>query len=123
MSKKEFKISIHSLSFRILVLLFSMIVFFLGLVIYNNTAAFRFLLKRIHENSENTLVLYQKNLDENLSRTETYLYSYAFNNADFLSLQSAEAKTTDWYVLLQRIKTNFSNASPLYTVMEKKLLS
>ena len=116
MSKKEFKISIHSLSFRILVLLFSMIVFFLGLVIYNNTAAFRFLLKRIHENSENTLVLYQKNLDENLSRTETYLYSYAFNNADFLSLQSAEAKTTDWYVLLQRIKTNFSNASPLYTV-------
>ena len=75
MSKKEFKISIHSLSFRILVLLFSMIVFFLGLVIYNNTAAFRFLLKRIHENSENTLVLYQKNLDENLSRTETYLYS------------------------------------------------
>ena len=116
MSKQLSKISIHSLSVRILVLLFFMIVFFLGLAIYNNTAAFRFLLERIHENSENALVLYQKNLDENLSRTETYLYSYAFNDADLLSLQSAEPQTTDWYVLLNRIKTSFNSSSPLYTV-------
>lgn len=43
------------------------------------------MLERIHENSENTLVLYQKSLDENLSRTETYLYVFALNDADLLS--------------------------------------
>ena len=67
--KKRFsKISIHSLGFRIFVLLAVMIVFFCALVVYNNTAAFGLMLERIHENSENTLVLYQKSLDENLSR-------------------------------------------------------
>ena len=45
-----------------------MIVLFCALVVYNNTAAFGLMLERIHENSENTLVLYQKSLDENLSR-------------------------------------------------------
>ena len=99
--KKRFsKISIHSLGFRIFVLLAIMIVLFCALVAYNNTAAFGLLLERIHENSENTLVLYQKSLDENLSRTETYLYVFALNDADLLSLRVAEPQTTSWYVTL-----------------------
>ena len=77
MKKRFSKISIHSLGFRIFVLLAVMIVLFCALVVYNNTAAFGLMLERIHENSENTLVLYQKSLDENLSRTETYLYVFA----------------------------------------------
>lgn len=58
------------------------------------------MLERIHANSENTLVLYQKSLDENLSRTETYLYVFALNDADLLSLRAAEPQTTSWYVTL-----------------------
>ena len=51
--KKRFsKISIHSLGFRIFVLLAVMIVLFCALVAYNNTAAFGLMLERIHENSE-----------------------------------------------------------------------
>ena len=84
------KISIHSLGFRIFVLLAVMIVLFCALVAYNNTAAFVLMLERIHENSENTLVLYQKSLDENLSRTETYLFVFALNDADLLSLRAEE---------------------------------
>ena len=103
--KKRFsKISIHSLGFRIFVLLAVMIVLFCALVAYNNTAAFGLMLERIHENSENTLVLYQKSLDENLSRTETYLYVFALNDADLLSLRAAEPQTTNWYITLNRIK-------------------
>lgn len=104
MKKRFSKISIHSLGFRIFVLLAVMIVLFCALVAYNNTAAFGLMLERIHENSENTLVLYQKSLDENLSRTETYLYVFALNDADLLSLRAAEPQTTSWYVTLNRIK-------------------
>ena len=115
--KKRFsKISIHSLGFRIFVLLAVMIVLFCALVVYNNTAAFGLMLERIHENSENTLVLYQKSLDENLSRTETYLYVFALNDADLLSLRAAEPQTTGWYVTLNRIKKSFESATPNYTV-------
>ena len=115
--KKRFsKISIHSLGFRIFVLLAVMIVLFCALVAYNNTAAFGLMLERIHENSENTLVLYQKSLDENLSRTETYLYVFALNDADLLSLRVAEPQTTNWYITLNRIKKSFENATPNYTV-------
>ena len=116
-SKKRFsKISIHSLGYRIFVLLAVMIVLFCALVAYNNTAAFGLMLERIHENSENTLVLYQKSLDENLSRTETYLYVFALNDADLLSLRAAEPQTTNWYITLNRIKKSFENATPNYTV-------
>ena len=115
--KKRFsKISIHSLGFRIFVLLAVMIVFFCALVVYNNMAAFGLMLERIHENSENTLVLYQKSLDENLSRPETYLYVFALNDADLLSLRAAEPQTTNWYIALNRIKKSFENAAPNYTV-------
>ena len=115
--KKRFsKISIHSLGFRIFVLLAVMIVFFCALVVYNNTAAFGLMLERIHENSENTLVLYQKSLDENLSRPETYLYVFALNDTDLLSLRAAEPQTTSWYTTLNRIKKSFENAAPNYTV-------
>ena len=110
------KISIHSLGFRIFVLLAVMIVFFCALVVYNNTAAFGLMLERIHENSENTLVLYQKSLDENLSRPETYLYVFALNDTDLLSLRAAEPQTTSWYTTLNRIKKSFENAAPNYTV-------
>ena len=107
MKKRFSKISIHSLGFRIFVLLAVMIVLFCALVAYNNTAAFVLMLERIHENSENTLVLYQKSLDENLSRTETYLYVFALNDADLLSLRAAEPQTTNWYITLNRIKKSF----------------
>ena len=116
MKKRFSKISIHSLGFRIFVLLAVMIVLFCALVVYNNTAAFGLMLERIHENSENTLVLYQKSLDENLSRTETYLYVFALNDADLLSLRAAEPQTTGWYVTLNRIKKSFESATPNYTV-------
>lgn len=110
MKKRFSKISIHSLGFRIFVLLAVMIVFFCALVVYNNTAAFGLMLERIHENSENTLVLYQKSLDENLSRPETYLYVFALNDTDLLSLRAAEPQTTSWYTTLNRIKKSFENA-------------
>lgn len=116
MKKRFSKISIHSLGFRIFVLLAVMIVLFCALVAYSNTAAFGLMLERIHENSENTLVLYQKILDENLSRTETYLYVFALNDADLLSLRAAEPQTTGWYVTLNRIKKSFESATPNYTV-------
>lgn len=74
------------------------------------------MLERIHENSENTLVLYQKSLDENLSRPETYLYVFALNDTDLLSLRAAEPQTTSWYTTLNRIKKSFENAAPNYTV-------
>ncbi len=45
-----------------------------------------------------------RKLDENLSRTETYLYVFALNDADLLSLRAAEPQTTSWYVTLNRIK-------------------
>ena len=116
MKKRFSKISIHSLGFRIFVLLAVMIVLFCALVVYNNTAAFGLMLERIHENSENTLVLYQKSLDENLSRPETYLYVFALNDTDLLSLRAAEPQTTSWYTTLNRIKKSFENAAPNYTV-------
>ncbi len=116
MKKRFAKISRNSLSFRILVLLFSMIIFFLVLVIYDNTAAFGLMLERIHENSENTLVLYQKSLDKDLSRTETYLYTFALNDTDLLSLRAAEPQTTTWYITLNRIQKSFESATHVYTV-------
>lgn len=105
----------HSLRARISLLLCCMFVLFCALALYNNMAAFQLLLDRIHSNTEDTLVLYQKHLDEDLDRTETYLYTFAVNNKNLIALKTATPKSSAWYPALYRLRSEFESALPTYT--------
>lgn len=105
----------HSLRARLSLLLCCMFVLFCALVLYNNMAAFQLLLDRMHSNTEDTLVLYQKHLDEDLERTETYLYTFAMNNKNLISLKATPPKSSSWYPTLYRIREDFESALPSYT--------
>ena len=117
--KKQFSHSrfhgFHSLRARLSLLLCCMFVLFCALVLYNNMAAFRLLLDRMHNNTEDTLVLYQKALDEDLERTETYLYTFALGNTDLIALKTTPPTSSSWYPTLYRIRENFKSALPTYT--------
>lgn len=104
----------YSLRFRIIILLLASFFFFANLLIYNNSAAFSLLIEKVCENTQNTAVLYQKELDENLKRVETWLYSTALDTTDLFVLKDKEIHTTEWFRALSRFEEKLSSALPLY---------
>lgn len=59
----------------------------------------------MYYNTQDTVVLYQKQIDSELDRIETYLYTVAIDNADYTNLIYKDFGSTSWYSsLYHRIK-------------------
>lgn len=106
----------HSLRFRIFLLLMLLILLFSTLVCYNNFSAFSLLRKNVYSNTEDTLILYQRHLDDTLSRTETWLYTSALTNTALYTLKNTASDTTTWFGALSQLQINFQNAMSIYRV-------
>lgn len=97
-----------------LFLLGIMLLFFLALILFQNQSALSLLLKHIYHNTQDTAVMYQKQIDYELDRVETYLYTIAFENTDYTTLSSQDSSSTSWHSSLHHLNQNFMNALSLY---------
>lgn len=105
----------HSLRFHIYLLLLLLIFLFGTLVAYNNFSAFSLLRKNVYRNTEDTLILYQKHLEDTLDRTETCLYTLAINNSALFTLKNTPQNTTEWFRALSQLQFDLRNAMSIYT--------
>lgn len=96
--------------------LFVLVLLFTAGLFYNNFTAFNFLRKNIYSNTTNTLIMYEKNLDERFRQTETYLLSKLIdNNQTLTSLRTASMHETSWFSSFYQLSTNFNASLPCYT--------
>ena len=72
----------------------------------------------MYSNTEDTLALYQKHLDEVLERSETYLYTTSTNNGSLISLKYMDMNTTEWFNALYQLRNSLQNAVATYTMDE-----
>ena len=114
------KIKTNSLRFRMVALLFIMMLLLFVLVAYNNYSAYTMLLKRVQGNTEDTAALYQKHLDDILKQNQTYLYTMATDNLLLKSLPYAKKTSltgiTAWHSSLVQLKNTLDNAMNSYSV-------
>lgn len=108
--------SFSSLKFYMVMFLVTLVLLFSAALFYNNYTAFQILKKNIYTNTEDTLVLYQKNLDERLSQIETYLLSKMIDNSQSLTtLRISSMNETSWFTAKYQLSTNFNASLPSYT--------
>ncbi|MDO4284891.1 MAG: histidine kinase [Eubacteriales bacterium] len=103
---------LRTLSLRKLTLLFLLLILtFLFLVIsYYNTAALRILRNRVYRNTQDTAVLYEKQIDKELSRLDAWLYTLLTENGSFISLSYLQESDWDFYPAVQTLNRYFSNS-------------
>lgn len=112
MKKKLQQLSVNTYT---VFLLGIMLLLFLILIIFQNQSALSLLLEHIYSNTQDTAVLYQQQLDYELDRIETYLYTVTIDNSDYTVLSYQDSSSTAWHNSLYRINQNFKNALSLYT--------
>lgn len=112
MKKKLQQLSVNTYT---LFLLFVVLLFFLALIVFHNYKATSLLLNHVYYNTQDTVVLYQKQIDSELDRIETYLYTVAIDNADYTNLIYKDFGSTSWYSSLYHLNKNFNGALSVYT--------
>ncbi len=103
-----------SIRFYTAFLLLFLALLFTALVSFNNRAAFSMLLERVYRNTQDTVTLYQRQMDHEFSRAETFLYTLITNDADLVTLRYADGGSLQWYRALHRLEKSFKNALPVY---------
>lgn len=111
MKKKLQQLSVNTYT---LFLLGIMLLLFLILIIFQNHSALSLLLEHIYHNTQDTAVLYQKQIDYELDRVETYLLTVAFENSDYTTLSYQDSSSTSWHNSLYRLSQDFKSALSLY---------
>ena len=112
MKKKLQQLSVNTYT---LFLLFAVLLFFLALIAFNNHRAVSVLLDHVYHNTQDTVVLYEKQIDTELDRMETFLYTVAIDNADYTNLIYGDFGSTSWYSCLYHLNKDFTSALSVYT--------
>lgn len=112
MKKKLQQLSLNTYT---LILLFIVLLFFLALIVFNNQRAISVLLSHVYHNTQDTVVLYQKQISTELDRIETYLYTVAIDNANYTNLIYKDSCSTSWYSSLHYLNKDFTSALSVYT--------
>lgn len=112
MKKKLQQLSLNTYTF---ILLLIVLVFFLALIVFNNQRAISVLLGHVYHNTQDTVVLYQKQINSELNRIETYLYTVAIDNANYTNLIYEDSHSTSWYSSLHYLNKDLTSALSVYT--------
>lgn len=106
----------HTLRSRITLFLTLLILLFCLLIAYNNYSAFSILRERVFKNSQDTMIQYQKHLDDLLSRTDTYLYTVMLEDTNFRNISQNKQTGIEYYATKYRLSKEFQDASHSYMV-------
>ena len=111
MKKKLQQLSVNTYT---LFLLGFILLLFLALIGFQNHSAVSLLSEHIYRNTQDTVALYQKQIDYELDRIETYLYTVAFENTNYTNLSYQDSSSTSWHSALHYLDQDFKNALSLY---------
>ena len=111
MKKKLQQLSVNTYT---LFLLGFILLLFLALIGFQNQSAISLLSEHVYHNTQATVALYQKQIDYELDRVETYLYTVAFENNNYINLSYQDNSSTSWYSSLHYLDQNFQSALSLY---------
>lgn len=109
------KIQWLSVTTYILLLLSAVLALSLFLIGIHSYRAQTLLLERICANTQDTVALYQKQMDKELDKIETWMYTLAISNADYTVLTSQRPGDAEWYGALAHMRQNFASALSVYT--------
>ncbi len=104
-----------SLKKFLLVFLSAILVFFFVALLYNAYLAIHLMESRIISDSENTTDLYVQDLQDNLSRIDTFLYTTINTDYNFNRLTYIEGTDSEWFYTVDTLHSAFNNASYMYT--------
>lgn len=107
---------IHSLRFRTILILILIVVMLSSLMAYNNYSAYTLLLKNVYQNTEDTLTLYEKHLDQALERTQSFLFTVSTTNSSLITLKYTERNTTAWFRVLYQLRNSLQNSLAIYAM-------
>lgn len=106
------KLSLRRISLRklITIALFLLLVALVVIFAVSSLVSLRFVETRIYENTEDTVAVYQEQADEDLGRTDNYLYTVMNSNSSFIRLSYVKETEQDYYRQVSVLGTEFTNA-------------
>lgn len=86
-----------SLRKSISIVLFLMLVSLSCIFVVSDAIVLRFARERIYQDTQDTVVLYQKQMDNDLDRIDNYLYTVMSQNSSFIRLSYMKGTDPAWY--------------------------
>lgn len=113
-----FNKKIKTISLKNFLLLFfgTILIIFLGALLFNGFSSINLMKTRIIADSESTTSLFSEHMLTELERVDTYLYTSAMYDYDFNRLAYMEDESAEWYNTLEAIRNKLNNASYLYAI-------
>ncbi len=99
-----------SLRKSITIVLFLLLVTLTGIFGVSNLLALNFVQKRIYQNTEDTVTVYQEQIDEDLQQIDRYLYTVMTQNSSFIRLSYMKSTDKGWYSPVSILRNELSNA-------------
>lgn len=102
-----------SLRKSISIVLFLMLVSLSCIFVVSDAIVLRFARERIYQDTQDTVVLYQKQMDNDLDRIDNYLYTVMSQNSSFIRLSYMKGTDPAWYspvsILGRELKNSIYN--------------
>lgn len=86
-----------SLRKSITIVLLILLIALTGIFGISDAIALRFVQNRIYQNTEDTVTLYQQQMDDDLHRIDSYLYTIMTQNSSFIRLSYMKGTEKNWY--------------------------
>jgi two-component system sensor histidine kinase YesM len=98
--------------------IFSAILFFAVaiMLLYNNYSAINILRNELCNTAQELLAVSQKRMNDSFSLTASYLATFTYQNVDIQTLERATPDTTAYHTAMERIKRQFTNSLPAYSM-------
>ena len=81
-----------------------------GMFAISNVIALNFVQKRIYQNTEDTVTLYQEQIDADLQQIDRYLYTIMSQNSSFIRLSYLTEEDKGWYSPVSILGRELNNA-------------
>lgn len=81
-----------------------------GIFAISNVIALNFVQKRIYQNTEDTVTLYQEQIDADLQQIDRYLYTIMSQNSSFIRLSYLTEEDKGWYSPVSILGRELNNA-------------
>ena len=86
------------------------------MLVYNNYSAVNILRSEVCDTAQELLAVSQRRLNDSFSLTASYLATFVYQNVDIQTLERATPDTTAYHTAMERIKRQFTNSLPAYSM-------
>ena len=105
-----------SIKYKITLLLVMLLIIFTLFVIAGAQILTNLTMRRVYENTQNMLALYEKNIETTIDQVDSYLFTLSVRSNDLPVLQNKPLNSTEWFGSLYRTEEELQSAENLYDV-------